>query len=69
MEISYIANILLPILKYYVALATCNNKSYIPFFKLEFLNFYLYLENYLLSDKSFEKTFIRFRRLHSTEKN
>lgn len=50
MEFSYIANILLPILKYYVALATCNNKLYIPFFKLEFLNFYLYLENYLLSE-------------------
>lgn len=55
MEFSYIANILLPILKYYVALATCNIKLYIPFFKLEFLNFYLYLENYLPSDKSFEK--------------
>lgn len=69
MEFSYIANILQPILKYYVELATCNNKLYIPFFKFEFLNFYLYLENYLLSDKSFEKTFIRFKRLHSTEKN
>lgn len=55
MEFSYIANILQPILKYYVELATCNNKLYIPFFKFEFLNFYLYLENYLLSDKSFEK--------------
>lgn len=55
MEFLYIVNILLFILKYYVVLVICNNKLYILFFKFEFLNFYLYFENYLLSDKFFEK--------------